>query len=149
MICASHLLDRGSLARRHRAIVILRTTVRCTCEYEWRVRASLFAARAELRQTEMAAIAYGGASDPAWSQPERTLIRLVDELHDTARISDALWTELRQHWSDAQLVELIALVGFYHTISFVVNGLGVELEPSATSASSDGILEAELDVTRT
>jgi 4-carboxymuconolactone decarboxylase len=148
MIRASHLLDRGSLARRHRAIVILRTTVRCTCEYEWRVRASLFAARAELRQTEMAAIAYGGASDPAWSQPERTLIRLVDELHDTARISDALWTELRQHWSDAQLVELIALVGFYHTISFVVNGLGVELEPSATSASSDGILEAELNGTR-
>jgi len=149
MIRASHLLDRGSLARRHRAIVILRTTVRCTCEYEWRVRASLCAARAELRQTEMAAIAYGGASDPAWSQPERTLIRLVDELHDTARISDALWTELRRHWSDAQLVELVVVVGFYHTISFVVNGLGVELEPPAASVSRDRVFEAKLEVTGT
>jgi alkylhydroperoxidase family enzyme len=79
----------------------------------------------------MAAIAYGGASDPAWSQPERTLIRLVDELHDTSRVSDALWTELRCHFRDDQLVELVVLAGFYHTISFVVNGLGVALEPGA------------------
>ena len=38
---------------------------------------------------------------------------------------------LRKHWSDEQLVELVVLAGFYHTISFVVNGLGVELEPGA------------------
>ena len=74
---------------------------------------------------------HGGADHPAWSEAERTLIRLADELHDDARISDALWAELRRHWSDEQLVELVVLAGFYHTISFVVNGLGVELEPGA------------------
>jgi alkylhydroperoxidase family enzyme len=126
MIRVSSLLDRGSLDRRHREIVILRITARCASGCDWRIRASFFAGRDELRKSEMAAIAYGGASDPAWSQPERTLIRLVDELHDTARISDTLWSELRQHWSDAQLVELVVVVGVYHTIAFVVNGLCVE-----------------------
>jgi 4-carboxymuconolactone decarboxylase len=129
MIRASRLLDRGSLARRHRAVVILRTAARCARACEWRVRASSFAERVELLEAELAAIAYGGSSDPVWSQAERSMIRLVDELHDTARISDALWTELRRHWSDAQLVELIVVVGFHHLISFVVNGLGVEIEP--------------------
>src|SRR5262245_1944671 len=149
MIRVSHLLDHGSLARRHREIVILRTVARCSSECDWRVRVALLAGHDELRETEMAAIAYGGASDPAWSQCERTLVRLVDELHDTARISDTLWTELRRHWSPAQLAELLALVGIYHAISFALNGLGVERELPAAPTSRDRILEAEPEVTRT
>ena len=130
-IRASNLLDRGSLERRHREIVILRTTARCGCEYEWGVHVSFFAERVGLGDAEVAATVHGGADHPAWSEAERTLIRLADELHDTSRISDALWAELRKHWSEAQLVELVVLAGFYHTISFVVNGLGVELESHA------------------
>jgi alkylhydroperoxidase family enzyme len=130
-IRASNLLDRGSLERRHREIVILRTTARCGCEYEWGVHVSFFAERVGLGAAELAATVHGRPEDPVWSDAERTLIRLCDELHDDARISDALWQDLRKHWSDEQLVELVVLAGFYHTISFVVNGLGVELEDFA------------------
>ena len=130
-IRASNPLDRGSLERRHREVVILRTTARCGCEYEWGVHVSFFAERVGLSEAEVAATEHGGADYPSWSPPERALIRLADELHDGAQISDALWRELREHWSDAQLVELVVLAGFYHTISFVVNGLGVALEPGA------------------
>ena len=56
-------------------------------------------------------------------------VRLVDELHDTARGGEALWQELRAGWSEAQLIELIALVGFYHLISFTTNALRIPLEP--------------------
>jgi alkylhydroperoxidase family enzyme len=152
LIRASSGLGCGSLDRRPREIVTLRTAARCGCESEWRAQLSFFAARVGLRKKELAAIVYGGASDPAWSEPERTLIRLVDELHDTARISDALWTELRRHWSDAQLVECVVGVGLYHAISFVVNGLGVALESPAAPAPppvrEERIREAELEVTR-
>jgi alkylhydroperoxidase family enzyme len=130
-IRASNLLDRGSIERRHREVVILRTTARCGCEYEWGVHVSFFAAKVGLGAAEIAATVHGGADDPVWSDTERTLIRLVDELHDTSRVSDALWADLRKHWSDEQLVELVVLAGFYHTISFVVNGLGVALESGA------------------
>jgi len=130
-IRAGNLLDRGSVERRHREVVILRTTARCGCEYEWGVHVSFFAARVGLTEAEVAATVHGGADHPAWSPAERALIDLVDELHDTARVSDPLWAELRRHFRDDQLVELVVLAGFYHTISFVVNGLGVELEPGA------------------
>ena len=33
---------------------------------------------------------------------EQLLLRLVDELHDTSRISDALWAGLRAEWSEAR-----------------------------------------------
>ena len=127
----SNLLDRGSLARRDREIVILRTTARCGCEYEWGVHVSFFAARVGLGAAEQAATVHGAADDPVWSERERTLIRVVDELHDTARVSDPLWKELRRFYRDEQLVELVVLAGFYHAIAFAVNGLGVPLEAHA------------------
>ena len=55
-------------------------------------------------------------------------MQLVDELHDTGTVSDALWAKLAAEWDAAQLVELIATVGFYHLVSFTANALGVELE---------------------
>jgi hypothetical protein len=51
------------------------------------------------------------------------LIRLVDELHDAADISDGLWKVLTTAFSIEQIFELIALVGLYHTVSFFANGL--------------------------
>jgi len=133
-IRASNLLDRGSLERRDRELVILRATARCGCEYEWGVHVSFFSERVGLTEAEVRATArppgdVGDAGDPhPWSPRDAALLRLVDELHDTARVSDALWDALRPHFGDEQLVELLVLAGYYHTISFVLNGLGVERE---------------------
>jgi len=55
-------------------------------------------------------------------------VRLVDELHDTARVSDELWAALARHWTEPQLLELLLLAGWYHAISFVGNGARVALE---------------------
>jgi hypothetical protein len=131
-IRASNLLDRGSIERRHarggdpahhRA---LRLRVRVG-----RSRVVLRGEGRTRRCRRSLPTVHGGADDPVWSDTERTLIRLVDELHDTSRVSDALWTGLCRHFHDDQLVELVVLAGFYQTISFVVNGLGVALEPGA------------------
>ena len=73
----------------------------------------------------------GDGNDASWSDEERLLIRLVDELHDTANISDDLWAELAAGFSVDQILELIALVGFYHTVSFFANGLRLGAEPYA------------------
>ncbi len=72
------------------------------------------------------------AADPAasgFAPREHLLLRLVDELHDTARVSDGLWHELRATWNEVQLIELVALVGFYHLISFATNAFRIPLEP--------------------
>ena len=130
-IRSSNLLDRGSLDRRDRELAILRTCARCGSEYEWGVHTAIFARRFGLAHTEIVGTVHTDWRDARWSERDRSVIRLVDELHEESRISDELWSELRAHWEDEQLIELIVLIGFYHTISFVTNGLRIELEEAA------------------
>jgi alkylhydroperoxidase family enzyme len=120
---AGSLLDRGPVSMRHREIVIDRTCARCGCAYEWGVHVAFFSRRVELTPEQVRATVLGKADDPAWGHEERHLIQLVDELHDSAGISDELWTKLLAAFSVEQILELIALVGFYHTVSFFANGL--------------------------
>ena len=120
---AGSLLDRGPVSLRHREIVIDRTCARCGCGYEWGVHVEFFAGRAQLTPEQVRATAHGGANDPAWTYEERLLIRMVDELHDTATLSDETWSRLAAAFTVEQILELIALVGFYHTVAFFANGL--------------------------
>lgn len=133
---AGALLDRGPATLRQREIVIDRTCARCGCAYEWGVHAAFFAERTALTPEQLAATVCGGADDPAWSADEQLLIRLVDELHDSATVSDTLWRALTASYSLEQTFEFIALVGFYHTVSFFANGLRLPLEPFAVAFPS-------------
>jgi 4-carboxymuconolactone decarboxylase len=122
------LSRRFALGRREREIVVERVTARCGCEYEWGVHATAFGAAAGLDETLLRATVRGVPGDAAWSDTDRLLVRLVDELHDTARVSDDLWRALAAHWPAETLLELLALVGWYHVISYVANGARVDLE---------------------
>jgi alkylhydroperoxidase family enzyme len=73
----------------------------------------------------------GAADDPVWSRRERLIIRLADVFHETATVDDGLWSELKEEFSDEQVLELIVLAGFYHTVSFLTNALRLPLEPDA------------------
>ena len=128
-VMAGGLLDRGSISLREREIVIDRTCARCGSEYEWGVHVTFFAERVGLTASQVAATCAPGAEADAFPERERLLIRLVDALHDQARVDDALWAALRVEWSEPQLIELIALAGFYHLISFVTNALRISPEP--------------------
>jgi 4-carboxymuconolactone decarboxylase len=126
---AGSLLDRGPVSLRHREIVIDRTCARCGCGYEWGVHVGFFARRAALTPEQVRATVHGDANDPAWTDEERLLIRLVDELHDTAALSDETWSRLAAAFTVEQILELIGLVGFYHTVAFFANGLKLAPEP--------------------
>ena len=137
---AGGLLDKGSISLRDREIVIDRTTARCGSEYEWGVHVAFFAEKARLTAEQVRATVEADAGDPAWTPRDRLLIRLADALHDTATIDDELWDELRKEFAGEQLIELILLAGFYHSVSFLTNALRLPLEtfaarfPSATRA---------------
>jgi len=126
---AGSLLDRGPVSLRHREIVINRTCARCGCAYEWGVHVAFFAQRVALTPEQVRATVRGDADDSAWSDEERLLIRMVDELHDSANLSDEVWDGLAATFSVEQIFELIALVGFYHTVAFFANGLRLAPEP--------------------
>jgi alkylhydroperoxidase family enzyme len=128
---AGSLLDRGPVSLRHREIVIDRTCARCGCAYEWGVHVAFFAERVALTPEQIRATVHGDANDPVWTGDEPLLIRLVDELHATANISGELWSALATAFSVEQIFELIALAGFYHTVSFFANSLKLQPEPLA------------------
>lgn len=128
---AGGLLDKGALSLRQRELVIDRTTARLGCEYEWGVHIALFAERAGLGRAEIAATVAGSAAADCWSAPERALLALVDDLVDQRSIGDTTWQALTTHFDDVQILEAIALAGYYHTISFLCNGLRLPCEPYA------------------
>ena len=123
------LRDDRSIDPREREIVIHRMTARCGAEYEWGVHAVVYGRPLGLTEAELAATVHGGADDPVWSDREALLIRLTDELHDSAAVSDPLWAELERRWWHEQLLELIVLAGWYRVISQVLNAARTELEP--------------------
>src|SRR5262249_20583017 len=125
---AGSLLDRGPVSLRHREIVIDRTCARCGCAYEWGVHVGFFAKRVALTPEQIRATVHGDANDPVWTDEERLLIRTVDELHDTSGLSEPTWAALATTFTVEQVLELIALVGFYHTVSFFANGLELASE---------------------
>ncbi len=123
------VLDRGPVAIRDRELVIHRTTARCRSEYEWGVHVTAFARPLGLSDEWIRATVTAGPDDPIWTPAQAALVRLCDELHDTSGISAVLWKELRGHFSEEQLLELIYTVGMYHAVSFLTNAL--DLEPEA------------------
>ncbi len=125
------LLDRGAIERVDRELAILRTCAVCRSEYEWGVHVSAFARRFGIPDEKIRGTLEWPAEDTRWTAHEARIVALVDALHAEARIPDALWRGLREEFEEDQLIELIVLVGFYHTISFVTNGLELGPEPAA------------------
>jgi alkylhydroperoxidase family enzyme len=133
-IVAGGLLDRGSIPLRDRELVIQRTCARLGCEYEWGVHAAFFAAKARLSADDLAATRAPPGSGTA--AHDRLLFALVDALVDTATVGDELWAALAQEWTAEQLVELVAVAGFYHLISFAANAFRIPPEPFAAKGST-------------
>jgi 4-carboxymuconolactone decarboxylase len=126
----SALLSFGTIEPIEREVVIHRVTARAGAAYEWGVHAAIFAPQVGLD----AARTWTGSADDFEDERQRLLVRLADELHDTASVSDELYAGLAAHWSEPQIVELLCLAGFYRLVSYLVNGLQVEPEPWAVAA---------------
>ena len=126
----SGILNHGLVTPRDREIVLLRTCARAGAEYEWGVHAVAFGERVGLSSEQVAATAggAGAATDPCWSDSDALLVRLADELHDTATVSDELWAALAERYSDQQLLELVVTAGWYRTLAYVINAARVPLE---------------------
>jgi alkylhydroperoxidase family enzyme len=128
---AGGLLDKGPLSLRQRELLIDRTTARLGCEYEWGVHVALFAERVGFDAAAIAALVHEPASAAGWSADEQALLALVDDLVDLRTISEATWRTLREHFDEAEILEAIALTGYYHTIGFLCRGLDLPLESYA------------------
>jgi 4-carboxymuconolactone decarboxylase len=118
-----------ALPLRHREILILRTGWNCRSNYEF----------AQHRRIALAGGMTGddirriieGPDAAGWDPFERTLCILADELQTDHRGSDDTWNMLAGVYDEAQLVQAVLLVGYYHLVSCTLNTLRTPLEPGA------------------
>ncbi len=125
----AHLLQDGLIEPRDREIVILRVGWRAGAEYEFSQHVTI-GRDAGLSDDEISRLS--DVSSREWSVNDLALIDLADELcaHDV--VSESTWHALAQRFSDAQMLELLILAGFYRMVSGMLNSVGVALEDGAS-----------------
>ena len=129
------LLNKGLLPERERELVILRVGANASSRYEF-AQHIVLGRRAGLTDEEITALA-DPTSDHEWSDDDRGLIALADELHADDCVSDDTWNALATRWSEPQLIELLVVAGFYRLVSGFLNSTGVELEEGMEDGLSD------------
>lgn len=119
----------GRLTPRLRELVILRTAANCDSDYEQAHHEPL-ARQAGVDEAELAALRRP-VDAHRWPPAEAAALRAADELHADGTVGDGTWAALRPWYDDADLVELVMLVGQYHLVSFCLHTFGIRLQDDA------------------
>jgi 4-carboxymuconolactone decarboxylase len=114
------LLDRRTLARPLRELLILRTCAATRNEYEWHLHANTISGRMGLSDLQIDDTREATPNAALWSGAELAAIELVDALVGSLAIDDTLFERLRVHFDEAQLIEMTHLVGLYTTVAMMV-----------------------------
>jgi 4-carboxymuconolactone decarboxylase len=107
------------LTARENELAILLTGRFWTTQFEWTVHHRA-AAQAGLSEDTIGAIRDGRR--PASLQPDEAAIyNFLTELLNTKQVSDATFQAVKEQLGEKGIVDLIALVGFYQTVSLMMN----------------------------
>jgi len=126
LVFATHVLSKNTLTARDRELLILRTGWNCRSRYEWGQHVEI-ALRCDISAAEIKAVKKG-ASASTWSPIDKLLLTAADELHNEYAVSDATWRNLGQHYSNEQILDLIATVGNYHLVAMFLNSTKVPID---------------------
>ena len=113
---------------RYREVLVLRVAWRTRSEYEWFQHVRI-AQQCGLTAEHVQA-AMEGPDAPLWTPLERALVAATDEMIDRSVVSNATWEQLRQHFDDTQLIELLYVVGSYVCLAMVTNSIGLKADPT-------------------
>ncbi len=122
----SRLLVRGRIPAREREVVILRIGADAASRYEFGQH-RLAGRRAGLSDEEITRLA-GTIDRRDWSEDDRALIALADDLSRNDVVSDETWRALTGRWDEGEMVELLLLAGYYRMVSGFLNSAGVQLD---------------------
>ena len=88
---------------------------------------TLFGLAHGITQEEISAVTRPISEHP-WSDEERALLQMVDDLHADDCVSDATWAELTARWSTQEVMEFMMAALCYRVVSGFLNSCGVELD---------------------
>jgi uncharacterized peroxidase-related enzyme len=135
------VLNTGTLPTALKELVIVRTSQMNACEY-CLASHSLLAKKLGYSEEQIAALPRFEKS-PAFSPREKVALRLAERLtHNERPLDDGELADLKAHFSEGEIVELMAASGLFNYFNRFNNLLAMEptqagagLDPAATHAS--------------
>ena len=120
-----HIVVDTLLSKRQMEFVVLRTARNTGTEYEW----AHHVRRGKACGMTDAEIESVRVSEPiAFEPPVSALMCAVDELTQQRAISPETWRSLDRMYGPTHILPIIATVGFYTLLAYVINSCGVRLE---------------------
>jgi 4-carboxymuconolactone decarboxylase len=124
-----------SLSRRVIEIATLVVGAHWRAQFEWWAHERL-AKQAGLSEAVIATIKRG--ERPALDDAsEATAYSVASEIYRTQRLSDATYGRAVEHFGQAGVFELLALIGYYTLVSLLLNGFNVPLAAGVTPPFAD------------
>lgn len=119
-----HVVNQTSLGQILSEVVILRTGVRLDSSYEWHQHI-VRARKAGLSDERIWCLK--GDIDQI-EAPDKLLAQAVDELFDAKQISEPTQSKLEAEIGTHGILDLMATVGFYSTLGFILNTFSTPLD---------------------
>jgi len=119
-----------ALSSRLRELLILQVAVFMKSEYEWEQHQAI-ARAAGVTDQQITAIRQGQIESDVFAAKEQTLLRFVTKISAPLPLSNAEFDDARKHFNDQELVEIVALQGFYYTVAKITTVFQAEIDPPA------------------
>lgn len=110
---------------RVREIVIMRVAALTDCEYVWRVHQAQYAAPAGVTPQEIEAMRVDG-NPGVFGTRERALLAYVDAMTQDVAVPDDVFGNLRQHFSEREVVDVTVLIAAYNMHTRVLKALDIQ-----------------------
>jgi alkylhydroperoxidase family enzyme len=129
----SQFLLRGELDPVLREVVILRIGQLCRSDYEWHQHVSV-ARAVGMDEMMLSSIEHNRFEE----LPERArlAVHAAEEIHSAGRISPELFADAQRLFSNAELVELSLLAGFYLMTAAFLRSFEVDIETTPPLGTS-------------
>jgi len=130
-----HCRYKTALSPRLSEFAILCTARLWRAQYEWFAHEPM-AEKAGVKPKTIADLR-GGREPKSAPKDERAIYAFVQELYKTKRVSDRSYKRLNAFLSDAAMVELVGILGYYSMISMTLNVFRMMPPPDAKLAFAE------------
>jgi 4-carboxymuconolactone decarboxylase len=111
-----------------RELAVIRVAILNEVEYVVRAHGPAYALKEGLTSEQVTAVANWQPSK-LFSNQQRALLAYTDAMTRDISVPDAVFAEIRKHFSERQVVELTMLIGAYNMLTRFLKALQVDPEP--------------------
>jgi alkylhydroperoxidase family enzyme len=130
------LLFRSTIPPRLRELLIMRIGWATAAEFEWAQHWDV-ATRAGVAPNDLLAVRDWQAAE-RFSDADRAALAAADDVVANGVVGDASWAGLRSHFTEPELLEIVAVLATWHYVSVLVRSLRVPLDEGMTPWPPDG-----------